>query len=280
MDMTPAFTGLAGGAASGGMVGGLPGALIGGAVGGLSGMFGSSAADRQRRAREQAITNYNNALNTYATQQQELGSYLGQQGMASDEASRASLANYLNSSPDMAAMLAALVGSRAQASQAAGAPAWQTPGGASGAERQFMRGVQQDRQGRASAALAPGAFAGAATEAQQAEHARGLGQAQEQADLQRQLAVLRNTGALQSAANYEPLSAAQRAYMNAMGQAQTAGSNQALVSGLLSSLGQLGALGYMGWATRPQQQLPAAGGTMLPQAAQPRGTVSTMSPML
>lgn len=231
-----ALSGAASGAAAGAPLG--PWGIAGGAViGGISGALGGSADDRQRAANRAAQERLAAALSRYGAQGTNLSNATVQGAHSADDAYRAALQAHVMGGPDQAAMLPGRIATEQTALEGAGAPAMAPMHARGAGQNAYLANVAADTQRRFHDTANPLAFQGGAARAGMAD-----------ADYQRQLATqlggigsqvrdLSTLQQLQQALNYEDFARAQAGYDRSRAQASTAGSDQALASGLIQAGG-------------------------------------------
>lgn len=242
--MSAATTGAVSGAASGAAAGsvlGPWGTLAGAAIGGVAGALGGLGADKQREAQAEALRRLRKATAQYGRRTQRLAERTKGETRALDDEWMAALRAHLQQYPDAAAALpgaqASWLDTQAGAAQPALTPLGQP--GMTGARQAFIRRVEADRNAAAQEAALPAAFQGGYGDVlgNERQYTRALQLAQ--AGIDRRLGRATRAQQLQQQLYYEPLARAQREYEQAAGRASTAGSNQALASGLISGAGSL-----------------------------------------
>ena len=250
-----ALSGAASGAAAGTMI--MPGwgTAIGGVIGGAAGLLGGMGGDKAAAAKRAAAKRLQRAQARYGAQTTELNTAAGAEAGQMGQDYHPALQQYVGQHPDAMPRFQQAQQQFTQDQQMAQAPAWanpaQVPGGGTGAEQRYLAALQADRQGRTSAALAPGTMQLARQEVGRQDQLGQQDIQHQQAAMAQAMDRLRGMTGLQQQLNYEPLHKAGGRYAIDRQRAEQAGSRQALASGLLSSAGTMAGAFGVAQASRP-----------------------------
>lgn len=235
------------------------GALAGGVIGGAAGALGGLAGDKQAKAKAAAARRLAEAQARYGAQTTQLNQSAGAEAGQMGQDYRAALQQYVGQHPDAMPRFQQAQQQFTQDQQTAQAPAWaaqpQLTGGAgqgTGAEQRYLAALQADRQGRASAAMAPGTMQLARQEVGRQDQLGQQDLGYRQAAMAQAMDRLRGMTGLQQQLNYEQVAQAQNQYGIDRQRANQAGASQALASGLLSSAGNMAGAFGLAQASRPQ----------------------------